>query len=67
MNIDELKDRKALLEQELHTTVTGILERFHKDTGLTARSVDVQMVEITRIEDNNPRYLPSWVRCEIAI
>ena len=67
MNIEELKDRKALLEQELHTAVTGILERFHMDTGLTARSVDVQMVEVTRIEDNNPRYLLSWVKCEIAI
>lgn len=67
MNIEELKDRKAQLEQELHTAVATILDSFYSDTGLTARTADIQMVEITKIEDSNPRYAPSWVRCEIAI
>jgi len=67
MNIEELKDLKAQLESDLHTAVSKLLEQFEKDTGLTPSSVDVQMVEVTSLEDRERRYMPSWVRCDISI
>ena len=64
MTIEELKERKATLEEELHTAFEKIINSFQADTGGEPDSVNI---ELEKYETLNGKQIIPVVNVEIKL
>ena len=67
MDIDELRRRRKVLEDELTTFIAEKLVAFHIATGVAIMSVDIDLIRMGIIGTREVSYFLDNVSCEIAI
>lgn len=61
MEINEYVRMREQLERQLHTAIQDAFDRFHEATGVSPRSVDVRMTDVSVIGDKRPRCIVEGV------
>lgn len=65
MNIDELKQRKKELEEEIMQSISESLTKFKEETGVHPSSVNVYIEKIQTIGNQKPDFAVVGVDCDI--
>lgn len=70
MNVQELQDKKLVLEKELLNLIGEKLEKFRKETGVYIEDVSIEMYNVTtrgELIKGKSSYMLVGVRCNITI
>lgn len=67
LTLEQALAAKNALEQSLQSEIHEQIERFKEQTGLSPCSVQVSMLEATRLEDSRPQCMLAEVRVEVLL
>lgn len=65
MERDALHMAKNILEDRLRRDISHSLKLFKQSTGLTPSSINIDMVNVTEIEDNKPQFVMGLIKVEL--
>ena len=63
--IREIRKMRSRYEDEIASAIAPILRRFEDESGLNALGLSVYMMEVTRMQDERPRYMVERVSMEV--
>ena len=63
--ISAIREMRFKYEQEVAGAVGPILRRFEDESGMNALGVYVHMMEVTRMQDDRPRYMVERVSIDV--
>ena len=67
MEVRAVQDAKKLMENSIYLAVIAALERFQADTGLSPACIDIQLLDVTRVGDREPKRIVSNVVADIKL
>jgi len=67
MNIRELGDRKWELERDMAIALHRLMSKFKDETGVSPCAIDVQMVDVTRMDSVGREFEVGAVTTEIKL
>lgn len=50
MNVEELVQERCTLEQKLQRVINDAIDEFTRNTGITVKHVDINMIEVTQLD-----------------
>jgi len=65
MNVNILRNKKIILEEEIYLATTKLVNKFKEDTGFSPRGIEIKMVDVTKIGDKESQFMVS--RCNIVL
>lgn len=66
-SLSRLRNEKANLEERLLVIIRDETARFHRETGLPVKSINVAIFDTTTHSDSSPMFIVSSVECSISI
>ena len=67
MEVRTVQDAKKLMENSIYLAVAAALERFQVDTGLSPARIDIQLLDVTKVGDREPKRIVSNVVADIKL
>lgn len=66
-NMEQLRARKGLLENELTEVMSNALNRFREETGYSIEHISTRLYDITTIGETNRHFILTNVACDVAL
>ena len=67
MTVNELRKRKKQLESDIAAEVSGLVEKFKKETGFCPERISIDMMSVREIQDPEPTYVVNYATVDIRL
>lgn len=67
MDIEQIRTARRELEDTIRAAAAAAVDEFRGKTGLSPTGIDIRLVEVTKIEDREKRYMVGEVRADVPL
>ena len=67
MNITQIRELKYIMENEIRLHCEKHMYEFYTKTGLSPSSINVNLIDVTKLGERNKQYMLGRVNCVLEI
>jgi hypothetical protein len=67
MDVNELRERRKQLENDIAAEVSALVEKFKKETGFSPYSISIDMMSVREMGDIEPVYVVNYATVNIRL
>lgn len=65
LTLREIRKHQYIAQQNLYDAINSAVKKFHRDTGLSIKSIDVNLINSQGLGQELPQYLLDYVSVEV--